>query len=431
MTTPGPCKSDMADREEHLLDPAKRLKPLRMLYLISKYPAVSHTFILREVVALRQRGIEIEVASINAAPSRNQLTPVEQSEADTTFFVKGVGVLGALKSALWLAFRRPLGLFRGLIFAIGLGGTDIRRTLMCFFYYIEAVILARWMMERSSNHLHVHFATQAATVALILTRIVPITLSLTVHGPDEFFDVRSFYLAEKIATAEFVACISFFAQSQLMKLAPGRYWHKFEVARLGVDCSHFTPRQFRALPDCFELLCVGRLVPAKGQRVLIHAIKILVEDGRKLRLSFVGEGPDRVELERMVRDNSLSAYIRFEGAINQDRIQDYYAATDIFALASFAEGIPVVLMEAMAMEIPCVATSINGIPELIRDGIDGLLVAPSDVAGMARTLARLMDDPLLRESLGKAGRLRVQNEYEIAKSADRLADVFRGRLERL
>ena len=97
----------MVDREEHLLDPAKRLKPLRMLYLISKYPAVSHTFILREVVALRQRGIEIEVASINAAPSRNQLTPVEQSEADTTFFVKGVGVLGALKSALWLAFRRP------------------------------------------------------------------------------------------------------------------------------------------------------------------------------------------------------------------------------------------------------------------------------------------------------------------------------------
>ncbi|HEX7157766.1 MAG TPA: glycosyltransferase family 4 protein, partial [Edaphobacter sp.] len=199
---------------------------------------------------------------------------------------------------------------------------------------------------------------------------------------------------------------------------------------LGVDCSHFTPRQFRPRPDCFEILCVGRLVPAKGQRVLIHVLKILVEDGRKLRLSLVGEGPDRVELERMVRDNGLSAYVHFAGAINQDCIQDYYAAADIFVLASFAEGIPVVLMEAMAMEIPCVATTINGIPELIRDGIDGLLVAPSDIAGMSRSLARLMDDPQLRESLGKAGRLRVQSEYEIARSADRLADVFRSRLER-
>jgi glycosyltransferase involved in cell wall biosynthesis len=259
--------------------------------------------------------------------------------------------------------------------------------------------------------------------------MVPINLSITVHGPDEFFDVPGHFLPKKVAASRFVACISFFAQSQLMSLTPGREWHKFDVARLGVDCEHFSPRPFRASPECFEVLCVGRLVSTKGQRILIEAVAQLIESGRKIRLRFVGDGPDRKDLEDLVGQKGLISQILFEGSINQDRIQEFYMATDIFALSSFAEGIPVVLMEAMAMEIPCVATSINGVPELIRDGVDGLLVVPSDVNGLSAALMRLMDETKLRESIGKAGRLRVQQNYEISKSADRLADLFRHRLE--
>jgi glycosyltransferase involved in cell wall biosynthesis len=406
----------------------KSPKQLRIGYLVSKYPAVSHTFILREILALRDRDIQVEVASINDSPNRKELTEVERNEADRTLYVKKAGAFGVIKATIWMILRRPLGLFRGLRIVLVLGGGDFARTLLCFFYYAEAVILSQWLQSRSLNHLHVHFATQAATVALILTHIVPIGLSITVHGPDEFFDVPGHFLPEKIAASRFVACISFFARSQLMSLTPGLEWHKFDVARLGVDCDHFLPRPFRASPECFEVLCVGRLVSTKGQRILIEAVAQLIEGGRKIRLRFVGDGPDRKHLEDLVGQKNLMSQILFEGSINQDRIQEFYMAADIFALSSFAEGIPVVLMEAMAMEIPCVATSINGIPELIRDGVDGLLVAPSDVYSLSAALIRLMDETALRESLGKAGRLRVQQNYEISKSADRLADIFRHRL---
>jgi colanic acid/amylovoran biosynthesis glycosyltransferase len=408
----------------------KSPKQLRMGYLVSKYPAVSHTFILREILALRERGVHIEVASINDPTVRGDMTQVEKDEADRTFYVKQAGALGVMRAACPMLIRHPVGLLRGLRFALSLGRGGPARTLLCFFYYAEALILSRWLQRQSLDHLHVHFASQAATVALILTHIAPVNLSITVHGPDEFFDVPGFYLVEKIAAARFITCISFFAQSQLMKLTPGTQWHKFDIARLGVDCNHFSPRLSRpSSPDCFEILSVGRLVPAKGQRVLIEAAAQLIRDGRQIRLRFVGDGPDRKQLEDLVKQKGLVSQIRFEGSINQDRIQEFYMATDIFAMASFAEGIPVVLMEAMAMGIPCVATSINGIPELIRDGIDGLLVAPSDVQGLALALARLMDENTLRETLGKAGRLRIQQNYELSKSADRIAALLRHRLE--
>lgn len=401
---------------------------LRIGYLISKYPAVSHTFILREIAAVRQRGIAVEVASINEAGGRQAMTQAEMDEAASTFYVKRAGAMGALKALAALGLRNPGKLFAGIGLAFKLGRMEPRRTLLCMFYLAEAAILAEWMRDRSLNHLHVHFATPAATVALLLKEIAPITFSMMVHGPDEFYDVSSYYLAEKITAARFVVCISFFAQSQLMKLSSGSEWQKFDIARLGVDCSHFAPRPFRASPGVFEILCVGRLVAAKGQRILIEAAEQLARLGRSFQLRFVGDGPDRSELERLVGSKGLSAHVRFEGPVNQDRIREFYRQADLFALASFAEGIPVVLMEAMAMEIPCVSTAINGIPELIRDGVDGLLVAPSDADGLAAALARLMDEPALRESIGKAGRQRVLESYEISASADRLRDVFEKRL---
>ena len=400
----------------------------RIAYLVSKYPDFSHTFILREVLSLRNHGMDIEVASINEAPPPEKLTQVERDEASRTFYVKRRGVAGALSAALWALQHRPAGLVRGLGYALRLGRGDIRRSLLCVFYFVEALILAKWLSERSISHLHVHFATPAATVAMILTHVSAVEMSMTVHGPDEFYDVSNYYLSEKIRTSKFVVCISFFAQSQLMKLSPGSEWSKFDVVRLGVDSSEFAPRGRKAAEGPVQVLCVGRLVSAKGQRILIEAVDRLKRDGHRLELQLVGDGVDRSDLERLVVVRGLTDVVRFVGAVNQDEIRAYYQRADIFALASFAEGIPVVLMEAMAMEIPCVATRITGIPELIEDGVSGLLVSPSDVEGMAAAMLRLMESAELRESLGKAGRQRVQQNYELATSADRLADVFQRRL---
>jgi colanic acid/amylovoran biosynthesis glycosyltransferase len=400
----------------------------RIAYLISKYPDVSHTFILREVAAMRERGIEIETASINACPPDNKLTRQERDEAARTFYVKQQGVAGVLRAKWWMLLRRPGGFFRGLWFALRLGGADLPRAVRHLFYFAEALILAQWMHERSLRHLHVHFATPAATVALILSKTAPVSISITVHGPDEFYDVTEYALREKLEAARFVVCISFFAQSQLMKLMPGGYWQKFEIARLGVDTSHFAPRSMEGKAGPFTVLCVGRLVSTKGQRILIEAAARLRQEGRALRVQFVGNGPDRTDLERLVSVRSLASVVEFVGSINQEHIQEFYRGADVFALASFAEGIPVVLMEAMAMEIPCVASRINGIPELIEDGENGLLVAPSDVDGLAAAIAKLMDSEELRKRVGEAGRRRVQEQYELSRSADKLAEIFRRRV---
>ena len=407
-------------------------KKIRMGYLISRYPAISHTFILREVRGLRELGFEIETASINCLDRPMEaLTGDEKEEVARTFYVKSAGWRGGL-AATWTAFfSSPTAYLRGLWFALRMGGTDPRRMVFALFYLVEAALIGRWMKQNRLDHLHVHFATPAAMVGLIATRLFPFTFSMTVHGPDEFYDTTDYRLREKIAGASFITCISSYARSQLMKLSPVTQWSKFDIARLGVFPSVFAPETRKDAGnqgESFEILCVGRLVPAKGQQVLIAAVERLVKEGRRVRLRLIGDGPDRAALEAEVARRGLDEHVIFAGAVNQDRIREFYARADVFALASFAEGVPVVLMEAMAMEIPCVSTCITGIPELIRPGQDGLLVPPSDEEALATALARLMDEPELRVSLGRAGRQRVESKYNLERNIGRLAEIFRHRL---
>jgi glycosyltransferase involved in cell wall biosynthesis len=285
-----------------------------------------------------------------------------------------------------------------------------------------------WMKRRKHRHLHVHLGSQAATVGLYVHHIFEAGFSMTVHGPDEFFDVQGQYLKHKIAAADFVCCISFFAQSQLMRCSPYVDWSKLVVARLGVDPQIFSPVPRSKSPEVFEILCVGRLTPAKGQHLLIDAVERLARQGWCVRLRLVGGGSDETSLKQRAAEIETSDSVIFEGPVNQNYIRALYAKADLFCIASFAEGIPVVLMEAMAMAIPCVTTRVAGIPELIRDGVDGLLVAPSDVDGLVGALARLMGDAELRERLGKCGRARILEQYDLRKNVDKLAMIFDERI---
>jgi len=406
--------------------------PHRLAYLVSRYPAFSHTFILNEVLRLKALGFSIRVASIND-PDRppEAFTADEAGEAKLTYYVKASGLRGALVALGSALVRRPLPTLRGLLFALRLGGADLGKIGFGLFYFIEALMIGRWMRRERLEHLHVHFATPASTVGLIAKQIFPIGFSFMVHGPDEFYDAPGYRLTEKIEGADFVLAIGTYARSQLMKLSPPDAWRKFDVCPLGVDPRRFQAVEVREQADPPEVICVGRLVPAKGQHVLIQALAKLRDLGTKVRLRLVGDGPDRPALERQVAELDLGDRVIFEGAVNSDRVQALYQGADIFALASFAEGIPIVLMEAMAMEIPCVTTRITGIPELIRDGIDGILVAPSDDDELADAIARLAQDARLRRQLGQAGRARVLDKYDLGRNTQRLATTFRRRLGEL
>jgi glycosyltransferase involved in cell wall biosynthesis len=412
------------------LDRTSALPVRALAYLISTYPTLSMTFVLREVLALRELGFRVETASINP-PDRpfNTLTAVEAAEARSTYCVKQHGLTGATVAKLQTVFGNFGGYWRGVRRAFRLAGLDLRRLYLNLMYFIEALMVGQWMKRKGLRHLHVHLASQAASVGLFVRTVFGFGYSLTVHGPDEFYDADRQMLAEKIRAADFLCCISSFARSQLMMLSPYEHWSKFVVSPLGVDPEIFAPKPERAAPETFEILCVGRLTPAKGQHILIDAVERLTQEGRQVRLRLVGSGPDETSLREHAARSAAGEYVIFEGAVNQDRIRDFYAAADAFCLPSFAEGLPVVLMEAMAMELPCATTHIAGIPELIRDGVDGLLVPPSDRDALVTALARLMDDAELRQRMGKSGRARVVEHYDLRRSVERLARIFAERVQ--
>jgi glycosyltransferase involved in cell wall biosynthesis len=399
-------------------------------YLVSRYPTLSMIFVLREVLALRALGFRIETASINP-PDRppEKLTPQERLEAARTYCVKCHGFVGAAAACAQSLVHDFAGFWRGFALAFRLAGLDLSRLFLNLMYFIEALMVGQWMRHNGQTHLHVHLASQAASVGLFTQRVFRVGYSLTVHGPDEFYDTQGKYLAQKIAAADFVVCISSYTRSQLMNLSPYAEWKKFVVARLGVDPAVFQPQPRNATEDLFEILCVGRLTPAKGQHLLIDAVDRLAKQGRRVRLRLVGDGPDDSSLRACADRLDSPESVVFEGAVNQDRIRSLYATADAFCLPSFAEGLPVVLMEAMAMEIPCVTTNITGIPELIRDGIDGLLVPASDVEALVEALVRLMDDGELRGRLAKSGRARVLEHYDLGRNVETLAGIFAERIQ--
>ena len=411
-----------------MADQSSRKTP-SLAYVVSQYPMLSMIFIIREVMQLRSLGFQIDVASINAADrSTEGLTNDEANESALTYYVKPDGIRGALRAHVITLVGNTAGYIRGFAMAFKLGGTDILRVFYNLMYFTEALMVGIWMKGKGQQHLHAHMGAQSATVAMYVKKIFGFGFSITVHGPDEFYDAPGQYLTQKVEAADFICCISNFARSQLMKLSSYEHWNKLEVSRLGVDPEVFSPRPFEENPEIFEIICVGRLTPAKGQHILVDAVADLIKQGRSVRLRIVGDGPDRGSLEGHVQVLGLTSQIIFEGAVNQDRVRDLYSRADVFSIPSFAEGIPVVLMEAMAMEIPCVTTRITGIQELIRDGIDGLCVAPSATDELAEAIARLMDDQLLRRSLGKNGRKRIIEKYNLSRNAEHLGGIFKKRL---
>lgn len=405
-----------------------RSSATRLAYLVSQIPALSHTFILREINELRSRGFEIQVASVNS-PDRplEQLTASERAQAESTFYVKPAGVRGALAAHALTALTQPLAWVRGFAAALRMGGFDLQRSARHFFYFTEALMVARWMRKSDCRHLHVHFASAASTVALIVHRAFGTPFSITVHGPDEFYEVSSHHITQKVAAASFVLCIGHYCRSQLLLHSAPADWDKIEVARLGVDPACFTPIP-RPSRKRFEILCIGRLVAAKGQHVLVDAVSHLARGGRDVMLRLVGVGPERDSLARRITALGLEEHVRLEGGIDQDRIREFYQDADCFVLASFAEGIPVVLMEAMAMGVPCVATRITGIPELISDGVDGLLVPAADSRALAEAIEQLIDNDLLRRRLSANARATVVAHYNLQVNSATLAKIMSRRL---
>jgi colanic acid/amylovoran biosynthesis glycosyltransferase len=397
----------------------------RLAYLLSIYPAISHTFFLNEIAALRRLGFVIDVASINR-PERaaGPASAIEASELKTTFYIKAMSPTRTSLLLLKIFFRRPQVVFRGLRAALSLDSWNLPATGYALFYLAEALLLGDWLWRRGHKHLHIHFGGPVATVGLLAAMAWQVSYSLMIHGPDEFFDVEKFYLRQKVERAHFVLCISDYCRSQVMKVCDPVHWTKLHVVRLGVDLGIFGPVAPVDRGDAIEIACVGRFVPAKGHLILLRTFANLLRGGYSLRLRLIGDGSERSEMESFLAREKLGGSVILEGALNHEATRHKLMQADIFVLASFAEGLPVALMEAMAMGIPCISTFVAGIPELIRDGLDGLLVPASSEHALSAALERLISDAELRRRFAIAGRRRVEEFYDLQKNVQSLADIL-------
>jgi colanic acid/amylovoran biosynthesis glycosyltransferase len=400
------------------------MNEIKLCYLASEYPGISHTFIFREIHGLRSLGFQVSTASIRRPANLARMTSAEKQDAAETLYIKESSLVQAAKAHWGLFWRSPWRYLGMLAASWRYSRRGPRNVLKGLAYFAEAGILLHWLQQQEIRHVHVHFANPAATVALIASRYGAIDYSLSVHGPDIFYDVTINLLPDKIKNARFVRCISYYCQSQLMRLVPFDYWSRLAIVRCGVDLDIFQrrPDPGNAVP---EILCVGRLVPAKGQHILVAAVGRLKEGGIPCHVTLVGGGEDQTSLSTLAQRLDITDRVTFTGPVGQDEVHAYYDRADVFVLASFAEGVPVVLMEAMAKEVPCISTQITGIPELIENGVDGLLVTPGNVAELAETLIKLLQDREPRLKLGANGRRKVETKYNLPVNCLELAEVFR------
>jgi glycosyltransferase involved in cell wall biosynthesis len=400
-------------------------------YLASEYPKVSHTFIDREIAALRRRGVDVQTFSVRRTPEDRLYSDADRRAATETVAILPASPGRLLAAHARAALRHPGRYARTLGRALALSSGGARATLWQLFYFAEAMILWDECRRRGITHLHAHFANVAGAVAMLVADYGAgdgVTWSFTMHGPTEFDDVTRFALAEKIRSARFVACISDYCRAQMMRLVEPDHWEHLAVVRCGLDVDALAgePRAQQHEVGPPRLLTIGRLVPDKGQMLLVEAIAQLRDAGAPVSLTIIGDGPDRRVLERAVERHRLTDRIEFTGALGQPEVAERLAAADIFCLPSFAEGLPVVLMEAMAQGLPVIATRIAAVAELVEDGVSGALVAPSRVDELADAIARLAADPERRSQMGEAGRARVRRDHNVDDAAAVLARLFTG-----
>jgi glycosyltransferase involved in cell wall biosynthesis len=401
-------------------------RSFRLAYLTGVYPAASHTFIQREIAALRSLGSDITTASIRKPDAAELIGPEETAARDETFYVlqaaRNPVRLLAAHGALLL--RAPGRWFGALGLALRTHRPGLKGLIWQIFYFLEAGVLARHLREEQISHLHNHFADSSATVAMLAARLADLPFSFTLHGPTELFAPESWHLGEKIARAALVVCISHFARSQLMLFSDPAHWHKLRIVHCGVKPERYATAPDTAADGPMKLLFVGRLAPVKGLRVLLEGFEIARAAVPGITLTVIGDGPDRPWLDQTAqRIGGISVL----GYRSQQEVAQALGQSDVLVLPSFAEGVPVALMEAMASARPVIATRVGGVAELVEDGLSGKLVAPGDAQALAEAMIALGRDGLRRRAMGAAGRRKVSAEFDIDLEARWLKALFEDR----
>ncbi|MEK8030675.1 glycosyltransferase family 4 protein [Ideonella sp. DXS29W] len=398
---------------------------MRVAYLVNQYPKVSHTFIRREIAALERLGAQVLRFAVRGWDAE-VVDPDDQAERGRTHYLLQGGLGHLLRATVAQAVATPSRFLAALALALRMSRRADRPWPFHLIYLAEACALVRALAAQGgAEQLHAHFGTNAAEVAMLAHALGGPPFSFTVHGPEEFDKPQFLGLAEKIHRANAVVAISAYGRSQLWRWAALSDWAKVHIVHCGLEPQFFGDA---VVPPSSapRLVCVGRLCEQKGQLLLVDAAAQLAAEGLPFELVLAGDGEMRPDVEAAIRRHHLADRVRITGWISSAQVRDELAAARAMVLPSFAEGLPVVIMEAMAVGRPVLTTYVAGIPELVRDGVDGWLFEAGSPEAAARAMrACLAATPEVLDAMGRAGRERVLARHHVDTEAARLLAVWR------
>ena len=393
-------------------------------YLTSAYARASDTFIRGEVRQLRAIGFTVHTFSIRRAEAEQLVgEDVRREQASTEYLLDG-NKRRLLRGALRTAFASPRALFRALALAQRCSAPGIKARIWYLAYLIEAAYLAGRLRAKGVQHLHNHIGENSATVAMLAGEIAGIPFSLTIHGPGEFDHPKEIALSEKVRRSAFVAAISSYGRSQLWRWCAAEEWGKIRIVHCGVD-EDFLGHPFTPPPMARRLVSIGRLSEQKGQLVLVEAAALLKRVEPDFEIVLIGDGPMRGQLQKAITDRGLQSTVRLAGWMDSAGVREQLLLSRALVMPSFAEGLPVVMMEALALGRPVVSTSIAGIPELVKDRVNGWLVPAGSAEAMAEGMRQALEaSPEQLEQMGRSGIEAVSREHNAATEAAKLAEAF-------
>jgi glycosyltransferase involved in cell wall biosynthesis len=396
---------------------------MKIAYLVNQYPKTSHSFIRREILALEALGVPITRFSIRSINSEI-VDEADQQEAEKTRYILDAGMLGLVSGLLRTFVQHPLRLLKTAWFTLKIGWRSDRGVLLNLVYLAEACVLRGWLAEAGITHIHTHFGTNSATVALLCRLLGGPTYSMTVHGPEEFDKPAAIALSQKINHAAFVVAVCSFGKSQLFRWCDYKQWAKIHVVHCGVD-QMFLHHPDVPLPAEARLVCVGRLSEQKGHLLLIEAVSQLAAEGLAFKVVLVGDGPLRSKIESMIQHLKLENHVEITGWATNAQVQQEILAAQAMVVPSFAEGLPVVIMEALALSRPVISTYIAGIPELVRPEKCGWLVPAGSVEELATALRSVLQTPVEKlAEMGRTGAEAVRQNHDAAIEAAKLVNLF-------
>lgn len=401
---------------------------MTIAYLVNQYPKVSHSFIRREIAGVEACGIPVARFSLRSC-SAELVDEVDKLEQELTQVVLEIGKFGLLGALIRVAITRPVRFLSALWLMLQVGWGSERGVLRHFAYLVEACVLLGWFSNLGVTHVHAHFGTNSTTVAMLCRVLGGPPYSFTAHGPEEFDKAREISLTEKINRSAFVVAVSSFGKSQLYRWCSPEQWSKIHIVHCGVD-KLFLKQPHIPIPNRPQLVCVGRLSEQKGHLLLIEAASRLAAEGLPFKLVFVGDGPLRSQIETLIARHGLQDHIEITGWASSPEVQQQILASRALVLPSFAEGLPVVIMEALALERPVLSTYVAGIPELVESEVSGWLVPPGSVEALTAAMRTALQLPVEKlEQMGRLGALRVAEQHDAAIEASKLAALFPSNIE--